>query len=131
MTRDDLALSDRLAAAPSKGLSGHDRRRPASKSMSHRALILGGLARGETRIEGLLEGDDVLHTAAAVRALGAQVTRLGEGLWTVQGADWRAPANPIDCGNSGTGAPAAARGGRPAIRSRRRSPATRRCAAGR
>ena len=77
---------------------------PGDKSISHRALILGGMAEGETRIEGLLEGQDVLHTAAAVRALGAKVTRLGEGLWTVQGADWRSPAEPIDCGNSGTGA---------------------------
>ena len=59
---------------------------PGDKSISHRALILGGMAEGETRIEGLLEGQDVLHTAAAVRALGAKVTRLGEGLWTVPGA---------------------------------------------
>jgi 3-phosphoshikimate 1-carboxyvinyltransferase len=103
MTRDDLTLADRLAAAPSKGLSGHIAV-PGDKSISHRALILGGLAVGETRIEGLLEGQDVLHTAAAVRALGARVTRLGDGLWTVQGAEWRSPAEPIDCGNSGTGA---------------------------
>jgi 3-phosphoshikimate 1-carboxyvinyltransferase len=103
MTKDDLALSDRLAATPSKGLAGHIAV-PGDKSISHRALILGGMAEGETRIEGLLEGQDVLHTAAAVRALGARVTRLGEGLWTVQGANWRSPAEPIDCGNSGTGA---------------------------
>jgi 3-phosphoshikimate 1-carboxyvinyltransferase len=103
MTRDDLTVADRLAAAPSKGLTGHIAV-PGDKSISHRALILGGLAEGETRIEGLLEGQDVLHTAAAVRALGARVTRLGDGLWTVQGAAWRSPADPIDCGNSGTGA---------------------------
>jgi 3-phosphoshikimate 1-carboxyvinyltransferase len=103
MTRDDLTVADPLAAAPSKGLAGHIAV-PGDKSISHRALILGGLAEGETRIEGLLEGQDVLHTAAAVRALGARVTRLGDGLWTVQGAAWRSPAEPIDCGNSGTGA---------------------------
>jgi 3-phosphoshikimate 1-carboxyvinyltransferase len=103
MTGEDLALSDRLAASPSKGLTGHIAV-PGDKSISHRALILGGMAEGETRIEGLLEGQDVLHTAAAVRALGAKVTRLGEGLWTVQGAEWRSPSEPIDCGNSGTGA---------------------------
>jgi 3-phosphoshikimate 1-carboxyvinyltransferase len=103
MTSEDLALSDRLTAAPSTGLAGHIAV-PGDKSISHRALILGGMAEGETRIEGLLEGQDVLHTAAAVRALGAQVTRTGEGLWTVQGAEWRSPAEPIDCGNSGTGA---------------------------
>nr|WP_295371347.1 3-phosphoshikimate 1-carboxyvinyltransferase [uncultured Sphingosinicella sp.] len=77
---------------------------PGDKSISHRALILGGLASGTTRIEGLLEGDDVLRTAVAVRALGASVERLGAGKWSVQGGRWRSPAEPIDCGNSGTGA---------------------------
>jgi len=100
---DDVKLADRLAALPTSGLSGHIAV-PGDKSISHRALILGGMAEGETRIEGLLEGQDVLHTAAAVRALGAKVTRLGDGLWTVQGAPWRSPEAPIDCGNSGTGA---------------------------
>lgn len=77
---------------------------PGDKSMSHRALILGGLASGTTRILGLLEGDDVLHTAAAVRAFGAGVERVASGEWLVRGAEWKSPANPIDCGNSGTGA---------------------------
>jgi len=77
---------------------------PGDKSMSHRALILGGMAGGETRVRGLLEGDDVMHTAGAVRALGADVARLGPGEWVVRGAPWRSPAGPIDCGNSGTGA---------------------------
>jgi 3-phosphoshikimate 1-carboxyvinyltransferase len=102
MTGTDLVVTDRLRAAPSRALHGHIAV-PGDKSISHRALILGGLAEGETRIEGLLEGQDVLDTAAAVRALGATVTRLGEGIWAVQGAEWRAPAAPIDCGNSGTG----------------------------
>ncbi|HET7817215.1 MAG TPA: 3-phosphoshikimate 1-carboxyvinyltransferase [Sphingomicrobium sp.] len=77
---------------------------PGDKSMSHRALILGGLAEGETRIRGLLEGADVLHTAEAVRAFGARVERLGPGEWSVRGGEWRSPAGPVDCGNSGTGA---------------------------
>ena len=77
---------------------------PGDKSISHRALILGALARGETRIAGLLEGEDVLHTAAAVRAFGADVERIGVGEWHVRGAEWQSPAAPIDCGNSGTGA---------------------------
>ncbi|MCH8616069.1 3-phosphoshikimate 1-carboxyvinyltransferase [Sphingomonas sp. SM33] len=77
---------------------------PGDKSMSHRALIFGGLANGLTRIRGLLEGDDVLRTADAVRALGAQVERADSGEWTVRGAEWQAPAEPIDCANSGTGA---------------------------
>jgi len=102
MTNADVEVANRLTAAPGKGLAGHIAV-PGDKSISHRALILGGMAEGETRIEGLLEGQDVLNTAAAVRALGAKVTRLGEGLWTVQGGEWHSPARPIDCGNSGTG----------------------------
>ena len=77
---------------------------PGDKSMSHRALILGGLASGETRISGLLEGDDVLHTADAVRAFSADVERLSPGEWRVGGSDWHSPVAPVDCGNSGTGA---------------------------
>ena len=77
---------------------------PGDKSISHRALILGGIASGETRITGLLEGDDVLHTARAVRTLGAEVERLGTGEWSVRGSEWQSPDAPVDCGNSGTGA---------------------------
>jgi 3-phosphoshikimate 1-carboxyvinyltransferase len=77
---------------------------PGDKSISHRALILGGLANGVTEIEGLLEGDDVLRTAAAVAAFGAKVERLGEGRWRVEGRGrFEAPAEVVDCGNSGTG----------------------------
>lgn len=94
---------DRLTGSPGGALNG-DITVPGDKSMSHRALILGGLAEGTTRITGLLEGDDVLATAAAVRAFGARVERIGEGVWTVVGAPWVSPAEPVDCGNSGTGA---------------------------
>lgn len=79
---------------------------PGDKSISHRALILGALAVGETRIEGLLEGQDVLDTAEAMRAFGATVTRHGPGSWTVSGVGVGGFAEPdrvIDCGNSGTG----------------------------
>ena len=55
-------------------------------------------------VDGLLEGDDVLHTADAVRAFGAEVERIAPGEWRVCGAVWRSPAAPVDCGNSGTGA---------------------------
>ncbi|HEY5711614.1 MAG TPA: 3-phosphoshikimate 1-carboxyvinyltransferase [Allosphingosinicella sp.] len=99
----EVRTANLLRAAPGARLSGHIAV-PGDKSISHRALILGGLAEGETHIEGLLEGQDVLHTAAAVRALGADVTRLGEGHWTVTGAPWRSPEAPVDCGNSGTSA---------------------------
>jgi 3-phosphoshikimate 1-carboxyvinyltransferase len=79
---------------------------PGDKSISHRSLIFGAMAVGETRITGLLEGQDVLDTAKAMRAFGATVTRLGEGAWTVNGVGvggFSEPADVIDCGNSGTG----------------------------
>ena len=79
---------------------------PGDKSISHRALILGAMAVGETRITGLLEGQDVLDTASAMRALGAQVTQHGPGEWSVHGVGvggFSSPAEVIDCGNSGTG----------------------------
>jgi 3-phosphoshikimate 1-carboxyvinyltransferase len=81
-------------------------RAPGDKSISHRALILGLLAIGETRIEGLLEADDVLRTAEAVRALGASVTREGPGRWRVRGAGiggLTQPSAALDFGNAGTG----------------------------
>jgi 3-phosphoshikimate 1-carboxyvinyltransferase len=77
---------------------------PGDKSCSHRALILGALAAGETRISGLLEADDVAATARAVAAFGASVERVGDGDWLVRGAEWRSPSEPVDCGNSGTAA---------------------------
>jgi len=79
---------------------------PGDKSISHRALIFGALAVGETRIAGLLEGEDVLNTAKAVRALGARVERAGVGAWRLHGvgvAGFAEPAGPLDFGNSGTG----------------------------
>jgi 3-phosphoshikimate 1-carboxyvinyltransferase len=77
---------------------------PGDKSLSHRALILGALAKGETVIAGLLESADVLATAEALRAFGVRVERFGPGRWRVIGAKWRSPDRPIDCGNSGTSA---------------------------
>ncbi|MEM6895791.1 MAG: 3-phosphoshikimate 1-carboxyvinyltransferase [Pseudomonadota bacterium] len=79
---------------------------PGDKSISHRALILGAMAVGETRISGLLEGDDVLDTAKAMAAFGAEVTNHGDGEWSVHGVGVGGFAEPdqvIDCGNSGTG----------------------------
>ncbi len=67
---------------------------PGDKSISHRALILGALAVGETRISGLLEGEDVLNTAKAVGALGARVERLGAGEWRVHGVGVAGFAEP-------------------------------------
>jgi 3-phosphoshikimate 1-carboxyvinyltransferase len=79
---------------------------PGDKSISHRALILGALAVGESRISGLLEGEDVLNTAKSMGALGARVDRTGEFAWVVHGvgvAGFKAPQKPLDFGNSGTG----------------------------
>nr|WP_029941890.1 3-phosphoshikimate 1-carboxyvinyltransferase [Sphingomonas astaxanthinifaciens] len=75
---------------------------PGDKSLSHRALIVGALAAGETVIAGLLESADVLATATALRAFGARVEHFGPGRWRVIGGAWQSPAVPIDCGNSGT-----------------------------
>ena len=107
-----MTHSDRLAdhktpleARSSGSLTGKVRV-PGDKSISHRALILGALAVGETRISGLLEGEDVLNTAKAMRALGARVERTGDFAWSVRGvgvAGFAQPDAPLDFGNSGTG----------------------------
>jgi 3-phosphoshikimate 1-carboxyvinyltransferase len=79
---------------------------PGDKSISIRALLLGALAVGETRIAGMLEGEDVLNTARALQALGAHITRTGERQWLVRGVGVGGFAEPrgfLDFGNSGTG----------------------------
>ena len=81
-------------------------RAPGDKSISHRALIIGALAVGRTTISGLLEAEDVINTARAMRALGARVDRKGDGTWHVDGvgvAGFAAPSGALDFGNSGTG----------------------------
>src|SRR5207247_414049 len=93
-------------ARPSNPLAGTTRV-PGDKSISHRALMLGGLAVGRTEISGLLEGEDVLATAAALRAMGADIVRETDGRWIVHGVGLGGlaePADVIDLGNSGTAA---------------------------
>lgn len=78
---------------------------PGDKSISHRSLMFGALAVGETRITGLLEGEDVLATAEALRAMGVAIKRLGDGEWRVQGVGVGGlfePDRPLDLGNAGT-----------------------------
>jgi 3-phosphoshikimate 1-carboxyvinyltransferase len=90
-----------LPAGPLRGTI----RVPGDKSISHRSIMLGALAVGETRVSGLLEGEDVLATAAAMRAMGASVERVGDGEWRVHGVGVGAllqPETPLDMGNSGT-----------------------------
>lgn len=80
---------------------------PGDKSISHRAVMFGALAVGETKVTGLLEGEDVLATAAAFRALGASVERVAEGSWRIRGVGLGGlaePADVLDMGNSGTAA---------------------------
>jgi 3-phosphoshikimate 1-carboxyvinyltransferase len=94
-----------LEARSSGALTGTVRV-PGDKSISHRALILGALSVGETRISGLLEGEDVLNTAKSMRALGAEVSRTGDFAWSVRGvgvAGFAEPKTALDFGNSGTG----------------------------
>jgi 3-phosphoshikimate 1-carboxyvinyltransferase len=95
-----------LRSRPTGALSGVARV-PGDKSISHRSLMLGALAVGETVIEGLLEGEDVLRTAAAMRALGARAVRDGDGRWRVHGrgiGGLQEPGDVLDLGNAGTGA---------------------------
>ena len=106
---DDLSLQSPeplTATRPHAPLTGKIRV-PGDKSISHRALMLGALAVGRTEISGLLEGEDVLATAAAINALGAHAVPGGDGLWTVDGVGIAGLAEPedlLDLGNSGTAA---------------------------
>ena len=90
----------KLTAAPGGPLNG-EAAIPGDKSCSHRALILGAMADGETRICGLLESADVLATVRALEAFGIGVER-ADSYWVVRGSPWRSPADPVDCRNSGT-----------------------------
>jgi len=101
----DHAAKSPLTARRAGALKGRARV-PGDKSISHRALIFGALTVGETRISGLLEGEDVLNTSKAMRGLGDEVERVAEGAWRVHGVGvggFRAPAGVLDFGNSGTG----------------------------
>ena len=91
-----------MRARPLKGRV----RPPGDKSISHRAFLMGLLACGETKVTGLLEGDDVLATAKACRALGAAIERIGPGQWRIRGPGVGAilpPRETLDFGNAGTG----------------------------
>ena len=95
-----------LRAAPHGALSGAAPL-PGDKSISHRSLMLAAMAVGESRIEGLLEGEDVLATAGALRAMGVEIERLGPGSWRAWGVGvggLAEPADVLDMGNAGTGA---------------------------
>lgn len=100
-------MSEPLPATSKKSadLSGHIRI-PGDKSISHRSLMFGALASGQTRISGLLEGEDVIHTANAMRAMGATITRDND-VYVIHGTGngcLLEPEQPLDFGNAGTGA---------------------------
>lgn len=101
-----MTATGRAVSRPCGALEG-EVSAPGDKSVSHRALMLAGLAVGETKIDGLLEGEDVLATAAALRALGVEVERAGPGRWRVYGrgvGGLTEPEDVLDMGNSGTAA---------------------------
>ncbi len=88
-------------SGPLKGTAGI----PGDKSISHRSLMFGGLAKGTTTVHGLLEGEDVLNTCAAMRAMGATITKNADGTWTTEGVgigNLKSPSEPMEMGNSGT-----------------------------
>ena len=93
-----------MISRKSPGLSG-EARVPGDKSISHRSLILGAMTKGETKVTGLLEGQDVLDTAKAMQAFGAKIEKTGD-TWHIEGVGvggFQEPDQVIDCGNSGTG----------------------------
>jgi 3-phosphoshikimate 1-carboxyvinyltransferase len=101
----NTAVSTPLTARRGGPVQGRARV-PGDKSISHRALILASLTVGESTVAGLLEGEDVLHTAEAMRALGARLQHGGDGVWRIHGVGvggFAQPAGPLDFGNSGTG----------------------------
>ena len=95
----------RSSSGRSKPLSGTVLA-PGDKSISHRALIFGAMAEGTTEVTGLLEGADIHSTASVMQALGARVTKKGEGAYIIEGcgaAGLQTPSSQLDCGNAGTG----------------------------
>ncbi len=109
----DGAMSSQSSPLPAlpltSGTSGALKGRisvPGDKSMSHRALMFGAVAQGETTVTGLLEAEDVINTAKAMSALGARATRASGGIWRIEGIGvdgLQSPSGDLDFGNSGTG----------------------------
>ncbi len=105
MTGVGTGVTDRGLTSRKVGRLSGTAQVPGDKSISHRALMIAGITVGKTTITGLLEGDDVLATASALRAMGAKVEQLGGGVWRVSGVGVGGlgePAEPLDLGNAGT-----------------------------
>lgn len=102
---NDHGKALRPASARPGGVLKGDIRIPGDKSISHRSFMFGGLASGQTRITGLLEGEDVINTGRAMQAMGAQIRKQGD-TWIIDGTGngcLLAPSGPLDFGNAGTG----------------------------
>ncbi len=103
----DNTIKQAVSAARARQKLSGKIRVPGDKSISHRAMILGGVAQGETTVTGLLEGDDVIATKSAMQAMGAQIEKLSDGTYRLIGTGpcgLKSPAAPLDFGNAGTGA---------------------------
>ena len=101
-----MTMSQKLTSSRCAALTG-DIAPPGDKSISHRSIMFGGIAEGTTTVRGLLEGEDVLHTVAALRAMGSEIRKDENNIWHVTGvgaAGLRAPSEVLDMGNSGTSA---------------------------
>src|SRR5258708_28041755 len=107
MPADLISRAAPLTSSRPKAPLAGSIRVPGDKSISHRSLMLGALAVGRTEITGLLEGEDVLCTAAAMCALGAGVERRKDGRWLVDGVGIGGPAQPPNIIDLGHSAPAA------------------------
>ena len=97
-------MTQLISSKISGALNGHAKI-PGDKSISHRALMFGAMTIGETMVSGLLEGEDVLHTAEAMRKLGAKIEKGDDGLWRIHGVGiggLHQPDTPLEMGNSGT-----------------------------
>lgn len=101
-----MSSAQKLVSSRCDGLKG-DVTPPGDKSISHRSVMLGGIADGTTKVRGLLEGEDVLRTIAALRAMGAGIEKDQQNVWHIRGvgpSGLREPQNVLDVGNSGTSA---------------------------
>ncbi len=105
MSKTEIQMSGPIIAAKKSGPLRGTVRAPGDKSMSHRSVIFGALAHGQTQVSGLLEGADIMSTIGAMRAFGATIEKQDSGQWIIEGCSGAltSPDVIVDCGNAGTG----------------------------